>query len=72
MGKLDGKIALVTGGNSADEYLKVHDRGRSQADVWEGSGGICQHNVGTGGIICPYLSVVGRTAIAHLCRLLTK
>ena len=26
--------------NSADEYLKVHDRGRSQADVTEGSGGI--------------------------------
>ena len=25
-------------GNSADEYLKVHDRGRSQADVTEGSG----------------------------------
>ena len=27
-------------GNSADEYLKVHDRGPSQADVTEGSGGI--------------------------------
>ena len=27
-------------GNSADEYLEVHDRGRSQADVTEGSGGI--------------------------------
>jgi hypothetical protein len=27
-------------GNSADEYLKVHDRGRTQADVTEGSGGI--------------------------------
>jgi hypothetical protein len=27
-------------GNSADEYLKVHVRGRSQADVTEGSGGI--------------------------------
>lgn len=27
-------------GNSADEYLKVHDRGRSEADVTEGSGGI--------------------------------
>jgi len=27
-------------GNSADEYLKVHKRGRSQADVTEGSGGI--------------------------------
>ena len=26
--------------NSADEYLKVHDRGRTQADVTEGSGGI--------------------------------
>ena len=25
---------------SADEYLKVHDRGRTQADVTEGSGGI--------------------------------
>ena len=27
-------------GNSADEYLKMHDRGPSQADVTEGSGGI--------------------------------
>jgi len=27
-------------GNSADEYLKVHDRGRSEADLTEGSGGI--------------------------------
>src|SRR5271157_3068412 len=27
-------------GNSADEYLKVHERGRTQADVTEGSGGI--------------------------------
>src|ERR1700721_3091674 len=27
-------------GNSDDEYLKVHDRGSSQADVTEGSGGI--------------------------------
>jgi hypothetical protein len=27
-------------GNSADEYLKVHHRGASQADVTEGSGGI--------------------------------
>jgi hypothetical protein len=27
-------------GNSADEYLKVHERGPSQADVTEGSGGI--------------------------------
>src|ERR1700730_2468569 len=27
-------------GNSADEYLKVHQRGRSEADVTEGSGGI--------------------------------
>jgi hypothetical protein len=26
--------------NSADEYLEVHHRGRSQADVTEGSGGI--------------------------------
>ena len=27
-------------GNSADEYLRVHDRGSSQADVTEGSNGI--------------------------------
>ena len=27
-------------GNSADEYLKVHQRGISEADVTEGSGGI--------------------------------
>jgi len=27
-------------GNSADKYLKVHQRGRSEADVKEGSGGI--------------------------------
>ena len=27
-------------GNSADEYLKVHSRGPSKADVTEGSGGI--------------------------------
>ncbi|MDB5503884.1 MAG: hypothetical protein JWR89_3786 [Tardiphaga sp.] len=27
-------------GNSAEEYLKVHDLGPSQADVTEGSGGI--------------------------------
>ena len=27
-------------GNSADEYLKVHQRSRTQADVTEGSGGI--------------------------------
>ena len=27
-------------GNSADAYLKVHHRGRSHADVTEGSGGI--------------------------------
>jgi hypothetical protein len=27
-------------GNSADEYLKVHQLGRAQADVTEGSGGI--------------------------------
>ncbi len=26
--------------NSADEYLKVHEQGRTQADVTEGSGGI--------------------------------
>ncbi len=26
--------------NSADEYLKVHERSRTQADVTEGSGGI--------------------------------
>jgi hypothetical protein len=29
--------------NSADEYLKVHQRGRVQADVTEGSGGIWEH-----------------------------
>jgi hypothetical protein len=27
-------------GNSADEYMKVHDLGRTQAEVTEGSGGI--------------------------------
>ncbi|HXW89523.1 MAG TPA: hypothetical protein VEK33_03170 [Terriglobales bacterium] len=27
-------------GNSADEYLKVHNRGPAEADVTEGSGGI--------------------------------
>ena len=27
-------------GNSADEYLKVHQRSRSEADVTEGSGGV--------------------------------
>ena len=27
-------------GNSADEYLKVHSRGASEADVTEGSGGV--------------------------------
>ena len=27
-------------GNSADEYLKVHSRGATEADVTEGSGGI--------------------------------
>jgi hypothetical protein len=27
-------------GNSADDYLKVHQRGHSEADVTEGSGGI--------------------------------
>ena len=26
--------------NSADDYLKVHQRGRTQADVTEGSGGV--------------------------------
>jgi hypothetical protein len=29
-------------GNSADEYLKVHHRSRTQADVTEGPGGICE------------------------------
>jgi hypothetical protein len=27
-------------GNSADDYLKVHSKGRAEADVTEGSGGI--------------------------------
>jgi hypothetical protein len=27
-------------GNSADDYLKVHDQGASEADVTEGSGGV--------------------------------
>jgi hypothetical protein len=27
-------------GNSADEYLKVHDQGPTEADVTEGSGGV--------------------------------
>jgi hypothetical protein len=27
-------------GNSADDYLKVHQRSRTQADVTEGSGGV--------------------------------
>ena len=27
-------------GNSADEYLKVHQRSRTEADVTEGSGGV--------------------------------
>jgi hypothetical protein len=27
-------------GNSADEYLKVHDKGATEADVTEGSGGV--------------------------------
>ena len=27
-------------GNSADEYLEVHDLGRTEADVTEGSGGV--------------------------------
>src|ERR1700747_887175 len=30
-------------GNSADEYLKVHHLGQSEADVTEGSGGIWEH-----------------------------
>jgi hypothetical protein len=30
-------------GNSADEYLKLHQQGRLQADVTEGSGGIWEH-----------------------------
>jgi len=29
-------------GNSTDDYLKVHSRGPSQADVTEGSRGICE------------------------------
>jgi hypothetical protein len=29
-------------GNSADEYLKVHQQSSSRADVTEGSGGICE------------------------------
>jgi hypothetical protein len=33
-----GRLKLF--GNSADDYLKVHQRGRFQADVTEGSGGI--------------------------------
>lgn len=33
-----GRSALF--GNSSDDYLKVHQRGDSQADVTEGSGGI--------------------------------
>src|ERR1700720_4063120 len=33
-----GRLKLF--GNSADDYLKVHSRGRAQADVTEGSGGI--------------------------------
>ncbi len=32
-------------GNSADEYLEVHHRGRSEADVTEGSGGIWERYV---------------------------
>jgi hypothetical protein len=27
-------------GNSADDYLNVHDKGTSEADVTEGSGGV--------------------------------
>jgi hypothetical protein len=33
-----GRAKLL--GNSADEYLKVHSRGATEADVTEGSGGI--------------------------------
>ncbi|MGC4052592.1 MAG: hypothetical protein QM757_24950 [Paludibaculum sp.] len=33
-----GRSALF--GNSADEYLKVHQLGRTEADVTEGSGGV--------------------------------
>jgi hypothetical protein len=33
-----GRSALF--GNSADDYLRIHDQGRSTADVREGSGGI--------------------------------
>lgn len=29
-------------GNSADKYLQVHDRGKTQADVTEGSSGVCE------------------------------
>ena len=29
-------------GNSADEYLQVHQLSRTQADVTEGSGGVCE------------------------------
>jgi hypothetical protein len=32
-------------GNSADEYLKMHNRGPSQADVTEGSGGIWERGL---------------------------
>jgi hypothetical protein len=35
-------------GNSADEYLKVHHLGRTEADVTEGSGGICNGCTTTG------------------------
>jgi hypothetical protein len=35
-----GKGRSQVFGNSADEYLKVHSQGSSQADVTEGSGGI--------------------------------
>ena len=37
-------------GNSADEYLKVHHRGPSDADVTEGSGGIGNASTTTGPI----------------------
>ena len=34
-------------GNSADEYLKVHQRSLSEADVTEGSGGVWECLVGS-------------------------
>jgi hypothetical protein len=35
-----GRAKLL--GNSADEFLKVHHRGSTEADVTEGSGGTSQ------------------------------